>query len=116
MEVSKSLRIIQCLADGVDPTSGEVLSADNPCQQPEVIRALFVAAQVLQKSEQRQEREQSLPANAGKPWDPEEDARLCEGFARGMTIRVLSQQHSRSQGAIQSRLMKLGQWCDLPPK
>lgn len=36
-----SLEILQALADGVDPVSGEMFPPDSPYQQPEVIRALF---------------------------------------------------------------------------
>ncbi len=112
MEVSKSLRMVRCLAEGVDPTTGEVLSPDSPCQHPDVVRSRFAAAAALEKSEQRQSRARSLPENAGRPWNPEEDKRLCECYAGGKTIRELSRQHGRTQGAIQSRLIKLGQ---LPP-
>lgn len=48
------------------------------------------------------------PANAGKPWNREEDARLGAGFERGVSLEVLAQIHARTLASIQSRLEKLG--------
>ena len=42
MENSKALRIIKILADGVDPTTGEVFDQNSPYQNPDVIRALLL--------------------------------------------------------------------------
>jgi len=108
MDAAKSLHILCSLGEGVDPQTGEVFPADSPYQHPDTVRALFAAIQALEKQEQHQKREQYLPANAGKPWDKGEDDQLCADFDQGMTIKQLSQRHGRTQGAIQSRLMKLG--------
>ena len=108
MDVSKARHILCSLAEGVDPQTGEVFPADSPYQHPDTVRALFAAIQALGKQEQRQRREQYLPANAGKPWDKSEDDQLCADFDQGMTVKQLSQRHGRTRGAIQSRLVKLG--------
>ena len=34
--------IIRQLADGLDPISGRALALDDPCQHPQIVRALFV--------------------------------------------------------------------------
>lgn len=52
------------------------------------------------------------PPNAGKAWSREEDARLANGFDRGVGLEVLAQIHARTLASIQSRLEKLGK---LPP-
>lgn len=52
------------------------------------------------------------PPNAGKAWSREEDARLANGFDRGVSLEVLAQIHARTLASIQSRLEKLGK---LPP-
>ena len=108
MEASEAVSILQCLADGVDPSTGEVYADDDPYQRPQTIRALFLAIKALERYEERQKRERTLPENAGKPWISAEDALLCQRFDAGMTIRELSQQHKRTNGSIQSRLVKLG--------
>ena len=112
MDVTRSLYIIKCLADGVDPITGELFSFDSPYQHPEVIRALYIASQILEKGPQR--REQHLPTNAGKPWDITEDNILCERFSQGTSLKELAQCHSRTLGAIKSRLEKLGKLIPYP--
>lgn len=108
MEVSEALQIVRCLAEGVDPATGEVFPADNHYQRGTIVRALYAAMAALEKLEQRQKREQNLPTHAGKSWDTAEDEQLCQRFDAGITARELSRQHGRTEGAIQSRLVKLG--------
>jgi hypothetical protein len=111
METSEAARIIQALADGVDPDTGEVFPDDSPYQHPQVVRALFTALKVLDRQEQleqREQRESRLPANAGKPWDQMEDKLLCQSFDAGLTTSQLASQHQRTEGSIRSRLEKLG--------
>ena len=45
---------------------------------------------------------------AGKPWKVEDDLHLRELFLEGTTVAQLAQEFSRTQGAIRSRLKKLG--------
>lgn len=108
METRDALRVIQSLADGVNPHTGELFSEDSPYQHPQVVRALFAAVGALQRLEDRQRREQRLPEHAGKPWDAAEDTQLSESFDAGMTVTQLAQQHRRTEGAIQLRLEKIG--------
>lgn len=108
METTEALRIIQALAEGVDPNSGEVFPNDSPYQHPQVVRALFHAIEALRRAEAAQRRKHSLPEKAGQAWVEREDKQLCEGFDRGLNIRELAEQHQRTEGAIQSRLEKLG--------
>lgn len=41
MEISRAKEIISALAEGVDPTTGEVLPENNVCNKGEVVRALY---------------------------------------------------------------------------
>lgn len=41
MDIIRAKEIVRSLADGVDPTTGEVLPAENVYNSPEIIRALF---------------------------------------------------------------------------
>lgn len=108
METRDALRVIQSLADGVNPNTGELFSEDSPYQHPQIVRALFVAVGALQQLEDRQRRVQRLPEHAGKPWDDAEDKQLGESFDAGITVTQLARQHKRTEGAIQLRLEKLG--------
>lgn len=108
MQTSEALKIIQALVDGIDPTTGEVFAGDSPYQHPQVLRALFAAAKALERQGQNERRPRSLPENAGRAWDAEEEKQLCQDFDAGMNIAVLAQKHRRTQGSIRARLERLG--------
>ncbi len=108
METKRAIEIVQLLADGINPYTGEVMETDSVFQNPDTIRALYVALEKLRASESRRERNMDLPGNTGKSWAPEEDASLKEEFDSGMDILAMAKKHERTRWAIQSRLMKLG--------
>lgn len=108
MDDVRAMEIIQELADGVDPFTGEVFSADSPYQNVEIIRALHNAVEVLRKAVNRTKRQKSLPARAGEPWEKSESETLAGKFDEGVSITELAKQHERTRGAIQSQLTKLG--------
>jgi hypothetical protein len=47
MDRTTALGILQSLADGIHPATGQTMPAESPCQHPEVIRALFHAVHAL---------------------------------------------------------------------
>ena len=107
MELQTAHQIIDTLAQGIHPVTGEAMPADSPYNAPPVIRALFAVSQALaDKPAARPKRE--LPPNAGKPWDAEEDARLGAAFAAGAQLKQLSEDLGRTLFAVESRLVKLG--------
>ena len=80
MEKQAALNIIQQLANGVDPHSGEVFRADSPYQHPDTVRALFIAVRALEEQpapRQRAAGSENAPQNAGKPWSGDEDKALA---------------------------------------
>ncbi len=50
----------------------------------------------------------SQPRNAGKPWTAIEDRKLEDEFDAKMPIATIAQEHGRTRGAIESRLVRLG--------
>ena len=50
----------------------------------------------------------SQPRNAGKPWTAIEDRKLEDEFDAKMSIALIAQEHGRTHGAIESRLVRLG--------
>src|SRR5258706_15407953 len=99
MEKQIALKIIQQLANGIDPHSGEVFPADSAYQQPDTIRALFVALRELEGqpvSKPRATVKEKAPSNAGKPWSGDEDQTLISAFDAGKQIPELATQHQRS--------------------
>lgn len=96
---NRHLEILQALAIGTDPVTGEVFPADSPYNQPEIIRALFFAINQLEDINQK--------GNEGLAWS-EEDSLLTQRFNEGTKITQLAKLHSRTYGAIKARLIKLG--------
>jgi len=101
MDASEALTIIRALADGRDPHSGEPLPSESVFQQPQVIRALFVATTALEHTA-------NTPPTAGSAWSSEEERKLIERFEAGVSPAEIAQEHGRTRGAIVSRLVKLG--------
>ncbi len=114
MDTKEALQVVRALADGVDPCTGEVFPDDSPYQHPRVVRALFAAVRALEESESRRAKEErhriekQLPDNAGKSWERREDEELIIAFEAGMKIKEMAHKHQRTEGSIQSRLVKLG--------
>lgn len=108
MDTSEAIRIIEALANGADPVTGELLPESSPYNNPQVIRALFQALQALERLNERGRRQRTLPPYAGKPWTEEEDRLLAEAFDSGASLKDLALKHGRTEGAIAARLVKLG--------
>jgi hypothetical protein len=118
MEKADALKIIQQLASGIDPHSGEVFRADSPYQNPDTVRALFFALHALEGEPAPKQRAAvnapGAPQNAGKPWSDEEDRMLAAAFDSGKQIPELATAHGRSRFAIEARLAKLGKIAPPP--
>jgi hypothetical protein len=54
MSPNEAKSIIEALANGVDPETGEVLSAQSVFNNPQVIRALFIATNALDSLAKRE--------------------------------------------------------------
>jgi hypothetical protein len=113
MNYQEAIVILESLANGVDPLTGEILPDDHICQRPQTIRALFLAVKALHQSsspgsKQAAATQSVLPSNAGKPWKPDEDDLLSARFEQGLSIQEIAHLHQRTRGAITSRLVRLG--------
>jgi len=111
MELQTARQIIDTLAQGIHPVTGEAMPEDSPYNAPPVIRALFAVSQALDATPARPRRE--LPPNAGKPWKAEEDAQLETGHRDGVELKQLARQLGRTPFGVETRLVKLGH---LPPR
>jgi hypothetical protein len=103
-------RVLRALAHGIDPVTGEILGDDGPLQSPMVIRALYEGAEALERQKSAETRKQrpAAPSNAGAPWTPTEDDSLRQSFHKGIVVKQLAVEHQRTEGAISSRLVRLG--------
>ncbi len=108
MNNTQAFAIIDSLANGVDPETGEVYPPESPYQRAHIVRAMFVARQALEQAAARESRKDKLPGNTGKPWTAEEDTQLCEGYDGGAALVALARTHDRTRGSIQARLVRLG--------
>ena len=108
MDDSRAAEILKSLASGTDPGDGSAMQASGVLQSPDVVRALFLAAESLEGRARMQRRNSGLPRNAGKPWAKEEDERLLAGYDGGATVEALATAHERTRAGIEARLVKHG--------
>lgn len=110
MELQSARQIIDTLAQGIHPVTGEAMPQDSPYNAAPVIRALFTASQALEGAATAKPARgtRAAPVNAGKPWSPEEDAALGAGFDRGDDPKAMAESLGRTRFGIEQRLIKLG--------
>lgn len=108
MSPLEAKHIIEALANGIDPGTGEILNNQSIFNNPSVIRSLFIAVKALDNEHKRVERAKELPDNAGRSWTENEDRELLSLFDSNASIKYIADKHGRTQGAIASRLVRLG--------
>lgn len=112
MEREQTLRILNALANGVHPATGEQFAPDSPYQHPDTVRALFAAMRSVEGATTAAvgaERRPGPPeTGAGSRWSEEEEQRLIGGFEAGKPVEALAHAHGRSRAAIEARLVRLG--------
>ena len=119
MDIAKAVAVLQDLATGTDPITGEVLPPNSLYNNPDVIRALFVCIQYIKNprkpkgegkmsTDKRQANnlERGLPANAGLPWTDDLRRKLASDFGAGYSFAALADKFERTQGAIVSEQNK----------
>jgi hypothetical protein len=115
MESTDVRTIVRTLAQGIDPTTGEVFEQNSPYSDPRVIRALFKVVDLawppgrskLSLDERRQRNiERGLPRNAGLPWSDDDRKAVADGFKNGTTIKELATALERSLTAINAELIR----------
>ena len=110
MQIEQVISILDSMAAGVDPKSGQAIPHDL-FQSPDVIHAFVTAANVLRANgapPAAAPPARPRPQAAGARWTDEEDARLASAFDGGVPVAEIARLHSRTTGAINSRLVKLG--------
>lgn len=112
MEKEQTLKVLNALANGVHPATGEKFAADGPYQHPDTVRALFAAMRAVEggpAATPAPERRPALPqSGSGSRWSSEEEQRLVSAFDAGKSVDELARAHTRSRAAIEARLVRLG--------
>lgn len=113
MEPDRAIEIVQALADGVDPFTGERFPSSSPYQQADTVRALHLALEGLTKLRRSTVRK----TGPGRPWTEDEEQELLRQFDDKIDLSACDAQagveeiaakHERTKGAIWARLEKLG--------
>jgi hypothetical protein len=107
MDRAEAAWIIDALANGRDPYTGDPLPAEGPLSNPDTTKALRAASAALQRRLPR-ERVRELPEKAGEAWDPQEEEMLVREFDAGQSMKSIALTHGRTRGAIKARLIRLG--------
>lgn len=113
--------MLKALANGVNPETGEFMSAGSIVNQPDAIRLLFTLSDEMADEPEKQkkgkltaeERQQKniaegRPAKSYFPWTELEKSLLEERFRADETIDVLSVKFERSIRAVAIQLEKMG--------
>lgn len=113
MELQIARQIIDTLAQGIHPVTGEAMPEDSPYNAPPVIRALHAVSRALEAPGAAEPPEparsrRNLPPNAGKAWSPQEDAALETAFDAGIDLKQVAEELGRTRFAVEQRLVKLG--------
>lgn len=118
MDIIKAKEIVEMLADGIDPTTGEILPSDSHYNNPEIIRALFTVlrsvrmpARASKKSIEEKQKvniDSGRPKNAGLSWSEDQRNEVSTLFNQGKTIEDLSEYFERTKGSITSELTHQG--------
>ena len=104
MDTDRAVEIVQTLADGVDPYSGERFPSDSPYQQADTVRALHLALEGLTKLR----RSTARMTGPGRAWIDDEEQELLREFDDKLDVEEIAARHERTKGAISARLEKLG--------
>jgi hypothetical protein len=117
MTPEQASRMLEQLALGCDPRTGEPLPDEDPCMFPEVIRALFLAQKaLLGQLEERKPAARRAPVmrngilveNAGKKWSGDDADTALREFESGTPIGAIATQLGRTDGSIVARLVQAG--------
>ena len=104
MDINRAKEIISTLAEGVDPTTGEVLPNDSVCNKGEIVRAFYAVLNHLEEKNLKK----NMPANAGKPWAREDENLLVNLFHSGSSKKDICKTLQRTESGVAARLVHLG--------
>ncbi|MBB3220519.1 hypothetical protein [Pseudoduganella umbonata] len=118
MTPEQASQILEQLALGFDPGTGEPLRDGDACIAPDVIRALFIARNALRGVPETEPARRARRApvmrngvvlqNVGKKWSADDADTLLQQFEAGMPIGQIAAQLGRTGGSIVARLVHAG--------
>ncbi|NTS77493.1 hypothetical protein HR060_11530 [Catenovulum sp. SM1970] len=117
MNQENVISILEGLANGLNPVTGEILPSNSPYNEPEVIRALFQAINLIPKArkpkktiqqKQQENIEKGLPQNYGLPWEEADVQKVVSMYQSEISIPNIANEFSRKPGSIVSLLKRHG--------
>ena len=103
MDIGRAKEIISALAEGIDPTTGEVLPDNSICNKGEIVRAFYAVLKHLDDNKPTKK----LPANAGKSWTKADEDLLVHLYRSGAPKREICNILQRSESGVAARLVHL---------
>ncbi len=107
MEMDRAIEVVEKLADGIDPVSGEKHGEDSPYQQADTVRALHTLLGAV-KGVGAEQVKKDGPPKAGKAWSEAEEKEMVEMFDANVKVVDIATTLERTKGAIWARLEKVG--------
>ena len=96
--------MISTLAEGIDPTTGELLPEANVINKVEIVQALYTVLNYLDEKETKM----NVPENAGKPWTKKDEKLLVDLYRSGAVKKGICNTLHRTETGIAARLVHLG--------
>lgn len=118
MDINKSIKILEAMANGNNPNTGARLPSKSLYNSPKVIRAMFTIINYVKTSQEKEKQieykkrannvKKGSPARHGFPWLDEEKQELIDNFSPGRSLKRFAQKHERTVGAVKAVLEKEG--------
>ena len=111
MTTDRAAEILRCMANGVDPITGEILEENHLCNSPEVIRALCTAIRAMSNVDEADASRvvrKNGKLNAGRPWTDADLDALKRMYRDGDSMdQICAKLHRRERGVLK-QLERLG--------
>ncbi len=98
-----AIHVLDRLANGVHPMTGEIFAADSPYNDPTVIRSLFFALQHLQHATLDKRRKHHERA-----WTLDQQQFVADAYREGASLIYIGKTLKRSRSSIRSELVRQG--------
>lgn len=109
MTSDRAMEILRCMANGVDPITGEVLEPGHICNSPDVIRALCMAAYAMSGAADAPASAcKAEKLNAGRPWTVEDLDALEHMYRGGASMAWICKRLQRRERGVLKQLVYLG--------
>lgn len=111
MTKDRAIQIIRCMANGVEPITGEILQDTHLCNQPDVIQALHFAMDALSDAKPANTNpyiRKNGKLNAGRPWTDEDRDALKQLYLNNCPMDAICQKLQRRERGILKQLRHMG--------